>query len=132
MYSEITQILRSVVDETRRLLLLFTFYLRGNGTPPLCDVRPFEINNENDFSLILFVQSLKLFAQLSQLKARLAIPGSRVRTLHRFYILFLFPNFINVFLGQMLQILKILKPQLQLDFRILSISVNIARCPIPP
>ena len=26
--------------------------LRGNGTPPLCDVFPFKINNENDFSLI--------------------------------------------------------------------------------
>ena len=26
--------------------------LRGNGTPPSCDVFPFKINNENDFSLI--------------------------------------------------------------------------------
>ena len=26
--------------------------LMGNGTPPLCDGLPFEINTENDFSLI--------------------------------------------------------------------------------
>ena len=47
--------------------------LRRNGTPPLFNVLPFEINNEN-------------------------------------YFLFLLWNFINEFFGQMLQILKFLKP----------------------
>ena len=36
--------------------------LRGNGTPPLCDVRSFEVNNENYFLLIsLFVLYLITF-----------------------------------------------------------------------
>ena len=30
----------------------FWLRLRGDGTPPLCDVLPFEINIDNCFSLI--------------------------------------------------------------------------------
>ena len=34
------------------VLKLYLYTYMGNGTPPLCNVPLFEINNENDFSLI--------------------------------------------------------------------------------
>ena len=50
---------------------------RGNGTTLICEVIPFEINNENDFSLFfVFVQILMAFhAVQCRLKGRLAIWG---------------------------------------------------------
>ena len=41
-----------------QLGFLFMFLLRRNGTPPLFDVLPFEINNENYFLLIGFICTL--------------------------------------------------------------------------
>ena len=67
-------------------------HLTRNRTPPLCDVLPFEINNENHVILIIFIcTNLITFllalnqqatSSVSQLIGRPAICGSRVRTLH--------------------------------------------------
>ena len=35
--------------------IINTCILKGNGTPPLCDVLPLEINNKNYFLLIGFI-----------------------------------------------------------------------------
>ena len=54
----------------------------------------FEINNENDVLFIfLFVQSLTT----CRVAQSLAICGSRVRILHRFYFSSLLSNFIDAF-----------------------------------
>ena len=76
--------------------------LRRNGTPPLFDVLPSEINNENYFLFIGFICTKFHNFPRSWLKVRLVICGSRVRVMHRFYFLSLLWNFTNAFLGQML------------------------------
>ena len=60
--------------------------LSGNGTPPLYDVPPFEINNENYFFIfIVLICITSANFQSSQLKVRLKICGSQVRTSYRLY-----------------------------------------------
>ena len=58
--------------------------LRRNGTPPLFDVLPFEINIENYF-LLMGISCTLLTFHMARLKGRLAICGSGVQIVHKFY-----------------------------------------------
>ena len=86
------------------------FILRKNGTPPLCEILPFKINNENDLTLKFYIFSKidNFCIAQSVLMDKLVNYGSQVQTLHLFYFLFLWMNFINAFLCQIIHILKYL------------------------
>ena len=49
-------------QENRTVYILQCILLRRNGTPPLVDVLPFEINNENYFLLIGIIVSPARFS----------------------------------------------------------------------
>ena len=49
------EIMHSLCLRVRTTQYFFIFRIRRNGTLPLCDVLPFEINNENAFSLIALI-----------------------------------------------------------------------------
>ena len=86
-------IIMDVKQETGRVLVnpqqaysYCTGNLRRNGTPTLFDVLPFEINNENYFLLIGVMCTFLITFRVARLKGRLAICGSRVQIMHRFFL----------------------------------------------
>ena len=61
---------------------MFSLQFRRNGTPPLCEVPPFEINNENYFLLIgLFYTVITIFGvapSVERFASNLWVKGSNL------------------------------------------------------
>ena len=105
--------------------------LRRNGTPSLFGVLPFEINNENYFSLLGIICTL--FGNFPHSSVGWRVGKQSVGRAFESYTGFTFYlSYYKCILGTNVIDFEIFKTVVEIIFKNPVILENIARCPIPP